>query len=129
MPDQDGCMRTKVPRKHFGEIDRSVAPSGATQGDGKVASIVAVEARQPVLHESPDIVAHLLRAGIRAEKLYDRCVAAGERPELRVIVRIGQAPHVEYEVGVERDAVLESKRLEQQRKPCSGEPDEILDPI
>ena len=55
-----------------------------------------------------------------SQELDHRRVAAGERAQLRVVVRIGQAAHVEHQVGVERNAVLEAERLEQQRQPGVG---------
>ena len=41
---------------------------------------------------------------------------ARQRAQLRIVVRIGQAAHVEHEIGVQRNAVLVSERLEQQRQ-------------
>ena len=40
----------------------------------------------------------------------------GVRPQLRIVVRVGQAAHVEHHVGVERDAVLVREGLEKQRQ-------------
>ena len=43
-------------------------------------------------------------------------------------MRIGQAAHVEHQVGIERDAVLEAEGLEQQDQPAALVlPDKILD--
>jgi hypothetical protein len=54
---------------------------------------------------------------------------AGQRAQARVVVGIGQAAHVEHEIGVERDAVLETEGLEQQRQAGGRNPHEILDPV
>ena len=43
-------------------------------------------------------------------------------------MRVRQAAHVEHQVGVERHAVLEAERLEQQREPAGGTWHEVADP-
>ena len=48
-------------------------------------------------------------------------VAPGERAQARVVVRVGQAAHVEYEIRVAGQATLEGEGLEQQGEPRAGE--------
>jgi len=63
-----------------------------------------------------DVGVHALDFGYGLEELDDRRVATGERAERGLVVRIGQAPHVEDEIGVERRAVLEAERFEEERE-------------
>ena len=55
-------------------------------------------------------------------------VETGERPEPGIVERVRQAAHVENEIGVEREALLEPERLEGERQPRAIHCDEILDP-
>ncbi len=66
---------------------------------------------------------------MRIEEGDHRRVASGQRPQLGVVERIRQAAHVEDEVGVERQAMLEAEGLEQQRQALcfAVRSDEVLD--
>src|SRR5258705_11891163 len=55
-------------------------------------------------------------------------IFAGERSQLRIVEWIGQAAHIEYEIGVERYPMLVAERLEQERHPRLVEFDDALDP-
>ena len=48
--------------------------------------------------------------GLAEDEVAHRLLQPGERLELRVPVRVGQEAHVEDEIGLERDAVLEPER-------------------
>ena len=87
------------------EVNRTVAPSGAADGDREVAAAVAVEARQPFVHEAPDVCHIFCTAGSALQNSI-RLVASGVRAQLRIVVRVGEAAHVEHHVRVERHAVL-----------------------
>ena len=67
-------------------------------------------------------------SGARSRKSTTGLVASGERRKRFLVVRIGQAAHVEHEIGVERHAVLEAERLEQERELRRVDRDEVLDP-
>ena len=43
-------------------------------------------------------------------------------------MRIGQAAHVEHQIGIQRQAVLEAEGFEQQRQARAIQRDELLDP-
>ena len=47
-------------------------------------------------------------------------IAAGERAQRRIPVRVGQRARVEHEVRIARDAVLEAEGLDQQRQPAGA---------
>ena len=67
--------------------------------------------------------------GAATRKGGDRFVAAGQRSQFGVVVGIGQIAYVEYEVRCDRDAVLESKRLERQRQIRVRRVDELPHPV
>ena len=112
----------------FDEEYRTMPPAGTADGHGQVAAVVAFECRQPVANEATDVFEHAHGVGCRAQECGNRCVAAGQRAQLRLVVRVGQAAHVEYEIRVERNAVLEAEGFEQQRQPGDRRRGEILDP-
>ena len=97
---------------------------------GQIVAVVADVAGQPVGDEAADVVAHVHAPRASASrKATTAPIACRSAAAARVVVRVGQAAHVEDQVGVERDAVLEAEGLEQQRQPCARlEGDEILDP-
>ena len=104
-------------------------PARAANGNGKVAAIIGYKAGQPALYEIADVAQHLLRIGSIFQEFDDRCIAPGERLQQRIVVRIGQAAHIEYQIGVQRNAVLVSERLEQQCQTRAVHFDELLDPV
>ena len=86
-----------------------MAPAGAADSDGQIVAVIADETRQPVADEPLDIVEHAVDVAIRGQKLDHRFVLASKRPQLRLIVRVGQAAHVEHHVGIQRNAVLKAE--------------------
>ena len=111
---------------------RPDTPSGASaraaDRDGQVVAVVARVVGQPARDEVVDVAVHALDFGIALEEVDDGGVACRSAAQRRLVVRIGQAAHVEHEVGVERHAVLEAERLEQQRELATDRRDEVLDP-
>ena len=72
--------------------------AGAADRDGDVAAVVAHEARQPALEKRADVVAACAHVGVGlAGTSITGGVAAGQRAQLRIVVRIGQAAHVEHQ--------------------------------
>ena len=108
--------RRERAREALDEVDRAVPAAGAADRDGQVVAVVARVVGQPARDEVVDVAVHALDLGDGLEERHDRRVLAGQRRERRLVVRIRQAAHVEHEVGVERHAVLEAERLEQQRE-------------
>ena len=93
--------------------------AGAADRHRQIAAVVAHIAGQPVGNESTDVLDHPSDIGLALEELDDLGILSGQRTQLRVVVRVGQAAHVEHQVGVERNAVLEAERLEQQGQALS----------
>ena len=103
-------------------------PAGAADRNGQVAAIVGDKTGQPAFDKIAYVDKHVLYAGGVVQE-FDHCrVAPSERLQHRVVVGIGQAAHIEYQIGIQRDAVLETERLEQQCQPRAIHLDELLDP-
>ena len=105
-----------------------MAPAGASNRHGEITAVVAYEARQPFLHVVADVIEHALRVGIGLKEGNDRAIAAGQRAQDRIVVRVGQAAHVEHHVRIEWNPMLEAEGLEQQRKSAFAEVEQFLDP-
>ena len=112
----------------FGKIHRAMLAAGTADGDGQRATIVAHEFRQPAHQQLLDVVEHGLNGLPRIQKLNHFGVFARERAQLRIVIGIGQRAHVEYKIGIARQAVLETKRLEKQREFALIQRDEISHP-
>ena len=99
----------------FHQIDRAVLPAGAANGHGHIAAVVGVEHRQPVVQKLRNMSLHGLHVGLLPQKVLHRCILAGQRAQLHVVVGVGQHAHIKHIVGIDRNAVLETKGLEHQR--------------
>ena len=75
-----------------------------------------------------DVAIHPRHFGQRLEERDDRRVLAGQRRQRGLVMRVGQAAHIEHEIGIQRHAVLEAERLEQQRELRRIDGDQVLDP-
>src|SRR5688572_8079599 len=95
---------SKRVRQLPGDIDRSMFSAGASDGDGEIAFALALVARQQGLDQGVE----------RREESGERRIALDEARDLRRlavqrlqrvdVVRIGEEPHVEHQVGLARDA-------------------------
>jgi catechol 2,3-dioxygenase-like lactoylglutathione lyase family enzyme len=97
-------------------VHRAVLPAGAAQRHRQVAAVVGLERRQPFLDEIADVGVHFGHSAARSRKSITGASAAGERAQRQVVIGIRQRAHVEHEVGIERHAVLEGERFEEQRQ-------------
>ena len=89
--------RRERAREPLDEIDRAVPAAGAADRDRQVVAVVARVVGQPARDEAVDVPVHPLDVGHRFEERDHRGVAPGERLQRRLVVRIGQAAHVEHE--------------------------------
>ena len=105
----------EVLREPLDQVDRAMLAAGATDRDREIAAVRAGQLGNPVLEEADDVGEHLGDDRMALEVFDDRRIAAGERGEARLPVGIGQAAHVEHEVGVARHAVPVREGLEQDR--------------
>ena len=102
--------------------------TGAADRHGQVVPVVARIVGQPARHEMIDVGIHALDFGKLLEVGDDLRIATAQILERRLVMRIGQAAHVEHQVRVERYAVLVTERLKEQRQARRIDADEILDP-
>src|SRR5512145_2573840 len=104
----------------FGDVDRTMLAACAADRYRQIAAVVADVGRQPGGDEMADVVAHPANLFLGFEEVDDRLVAAGQRAQCDVVMRVGQATDVEDEVGIERQAVLEAEGFEHQRQALAG---------
>ena len=102
--------------------------AGAADGNGHVAAVVRDETGQPVGQKFLDVAVHAFDGRVGVEKFDHGPVLARQRTQRRVVKRIGQAANIEYEVRVQRNAVLVAERLEEERQARIVRFDEVLDP-
>jgi len=127
MADLDiGDPAVEMASQLFTEKHRAVLAAGAAHRHGDVAAAVLLEARQPDLEESADVVEHPLDDFVRFEKGAHFGVAAGERPQWGFPIGVRQAAHIEDDVGISGYAILVAEGLEQQREPALGFFDDAL---
>src|SRR5574343_1779787 len=120
----------EFPGQPFGDVNRAVLTAGAADGDRQGVAIVADVAGQPGGDEAGDIVAHVTNFLLGFEEGDDRLILAGQRAQIGVVVRVGQAAYIEDEVGIERNAMLEAEGLEHQRQALAWRSlDELADPF
>src|SRR5205814_600760 len=100
----------KMSAEALDEIHRAVPASGAADRDRKRAAAVLPVRGEPGLDEPADVPQHRADLGLPLEKRDHVRVETGERPQPRVVMRVGQAAHVEYQVRVERNALLVADR-------------------
>ena len=128
MTHEDAPLRGKGPRQALGEVHRAVPASGTADRDGEVAAIVARDLRQP----APEKTVHVLEQrphGVLAVEEFDhRRIAAGERPQRRLVMRIGEHAGVDHPVRIQRNAVPVGERFEEQRQPGMAEAEQVTDP-
>lgn len=117
MSYEDRTLLAEVGCQAFGEIYGTVATASAADCHGQVAAIVSYEARQPSIHKFLNIPGHILDIAIGVEKTDYILITTGEFTKLRIVVWVRQATHVEYEIGIKWNAVLEPERLEQHDQP------------
>ena len=106
-------------RQAFGQKHRTMLAASAADCHGQVRTVVAQVSRQPVAQEAAQIGFHLEHLGLGFKETNDLRVAPGLCAQHRIVMRIGQAAHVEHQIGIERQAVLEAERLEQQRQAAA----------
>src|ERR1700691_2694463 len=108
-------LRCEPRRQLLDDIYRAVLTAGAAHCHGQVAAGGGLVLRNPRLDEFAEIVDELRDAGLRLEKMRHRCIAACERAQGRLPVRVRERARIEHKVGIAWYAVLESERLDQHR--------------
>src|SRR5947208_1279526 len=116
------------PSELFCQRHRAMAAPGAADRDRQIGLALALVAREQELEKALEVLEELSALRIVEDELSHARVAPVEGSEPRDEVRVRQEAHVEDQVGVERDAVLEAERHEQggEARPRAGR-DVVLD--
>src|SRR5438309_1890937 len=109
---QDLVAPYKRLRKALDEIDRAMLSTRTADRYRQVIAIVARVIGKPAGDEMIDVAVHALDFGMALEIGDDGGILARAVREGGLVVRVGQTTHVENEIGIERDAVLVTERLE-----------------
>jgi hypothetical protein len=98
----------------------AVLAARAPDRDHEVRLALGLVARQEVVQQRLEVVVELLQVAVAPDVLDHPRVLAGQRLEVRDVVRVRQEPDVEGEVGVARRAVLVAEGLERHRELAVG---------
>src|SRR5208282_1605893 len=93
----------------LGDHHRAVLSAGASEADGQVALALADVVRQQVDQQFRDAVNELLRLRKRPDVFGDAGMPSRQPAELRYEMRIREKAHIEYQVGIFRQAVFVSE--------------------
>ncbi|KAG0775660.1 hypothetical protein G6F22_013136 [Rhizopus arrhizus] len=108
--------------------DRAVLAAGAADRHGEVVAGVLGVLRQPAVQEAGDVVDHLPDLLVPGQPRGYGLVAAGQRPQVAVVVRVGQAAHVKHQIGVAGHAALVGEGFERQHQRRAVGLDQVADP-
>src|SRR3954471_8227907 len=114
--DEDVVARGVPLAEVLGDRDRAVPAAGAADRDREVRLAFGDVLRQQEVEQRDDALVELGEAPVALDVGDDARVVAGQRPERRLVVRVGEEAHVEHEVGVAGGAVLEAEALERDRQ-------------
>ena len=96
----------------FGDHDRSVLAAGAAEGNCQITFAFMDIVRKQINQEIRDSLDEFGGLGKRANIFRNLGMESGERPKFGNEVRVGQKAHIENQVGVFRNSVLESEAHE-----------------
>src|SRR5215217_3791461 len=100
----------------LGDRDRAMAAAGAPDRDHQMRLALRDVLGQEVVEQRHDAVVELVQAPVTADVGHDTLVEPGQRPQVRLVVRVGQEADVEGQVGVARRAVLVAEGGERHRE-------------
>src|SRR5437016_5614880 len=127
MTNQHRRMAAKISAEALDEVYRAVSAAGAADGDRERAAAVLPVCGQPGFDEPPDVPQHRADLRLLLEKRDHLRVKTGERSQPRVVMRIGQTAHVEYQIRVQGNAVLVAEGLEQEHRRFSADVEPFLE--
>ncbi|MNJ72730.1 hypothetical protein D3C77_694280 [compost metagenome] len=84
--------------------------------------------RQPAVQEAGDVVDHLPHLLVTGQPGGNRLITPGQRPQVAVVVGVGQAAHVKHQIGVAGHAALVGKGFEGQHQRRAVGLDQVADP-
>ncbi|MCY1359462.1 hypothetical protein D9M69_460340 [compost metagenome] len=88
--------------------------AGAADGDSDIGAIAGGEPRQPLVQEAEDILIHLLDVGLPGQVLGDGRLQTRMVAQLWLPVGVGQATHIEHQIGIHGHATLEAEGFDQE---------------
>src|SRR5436853_157051 len=91
MPHHDLVLRREALAELLGDVDRPVAAAGTADRDRDRGALVEHEARQPALQETLDVLDEDFGLRLALEELDHFRVVAGERAQVRIVGRVGNA--------------------------------------
>ncbi|KAG1319671.1 hypothetical protein G6F63_014621 [Rhizopus arrhizus] len=91
--------------------------AGTAERHGHVAAGAVAQFGQPGIEKVHQLGQVALHVGLRFQVVAHARLAAAQRAQFRVPVRVGQHARVEHEVRLGRHAALVGERFEQQRQP------------
>src|SRR5579871_497455 len=111
MLDADRIARAaEKPGEVLAHDHRAVLPAGAADGDGQMCLALRRVLGQQVLEQVVEPPLELLRLAPLQHPLADLRAVAGESAQRLHVVRVGEKPHVEDQVGVDGYPVLVAER-------------------
>src|SRR5690606_12093413 len=88
--------------------------TGAADANRHVATVVLLEAGQPVFQVADDVSQHFPCFFMTLKKLDHWQIPSGKPAQILVPVGVGQAADIKHHVRIHGDAMLEAKRLKQE---------------
>src|SRR2546425_2408487 len=111
MPHRNAVTAAReVLRQFIRQDHRAVFTSRAPQRHGQMRLALFHVLRQEIIHQRGQMAHKLFRRWRAEHKTPDLRAVPGQGTQRFVVVRVRQEPHVEHEIGVERDAILIPKR-------------------
>src|SRR3989449_11662165 len=111
MPHRNAVAAAReVLRQFIRQDHRAVFASRTPQRHCQMRLALFHVVRQEIIHQRGQMAHKLLRRRRAEHKTADLRAAAGQGTQRFVVVRVRQEPHIEHEIGVERDAILISER-------------------
>src|SRR5262245_15257874 len=129
MAYQHGQAAPEIGAEALDEVYRAVASPRAADGDRERAPAVLAIARQPGLDEAADVLEHSPHFRFALEKLDHGGVETAQGTEPRVVVRVGEAAHVEDKVRIEGDPLLVAEGFKQKHHRFRADFEHVLDPV
>src|SRR4051812_47258089 len=100
----------------LGDRDGAVAAARAADRDHQMRLALGHVLREQIVEQRLDPLVELLQAPVAGDVGDDLLVEPRQRPQGRLVVRVGKEAHVEREVGVAGRAVLVAERAERDRE-------------
>ena len=126
---QNGGAAAEIGTESLDEVYRAVPASRAAYGDRERAPVVLSIGGQPGFDEAPDVLEHRSDFRLLLEEGDHGSIKATQGAKPRIVMRVGEAAHVEDEVRIQGNALLVAEGLEQQHHRLGSNVEQVLDPV